>query len=216
MKELAAALLAVQKDAPALQKDALNPHFKSRYLSLESLMGQVLPVLNAHGIVLLQHPTVHEGQPALHTQLIHAESGEFVEDTMLLMMAKPDPQGQGSAITYARRYALMSALGLVADEDDDGATASQPRPQRATPTSNGDKATQPQHAKLAATLADLETLNPSTERENDWLKEVQSWLKAKGYPQSRAQLSRTQMSELIDHFEGVYEEQKSLAGTPFG
>lgn len=118
--KLEQALLAAQGDMPHLQRDAINPHFKSKFISLDTLMENVLPVLNKHGLVLLQLPTTVDGQPALRTRLVHAESGEGLEDTMLLMAAKDDPQGQGSAITYARRYSLMSTLGLVADEDDDG------------------------------------------------------------------------------------------------
>lgn len=114
------ALLAVQKEGISLQKNAINPHFKNKYISLDSLMTQVLPVLNAHGIVLLQQPTTVNGEPGLTTSLTLAETGESVVDTMPLILAKDDPQGQGAAITYARRYSLLSILGLVADEDTDG------------------------------------------------------------------------------------------------
>lgn len=129
MSELGKALLAFQSDMPALQRDAINPHFRNRHVSLENLMGHVLPKLNAAGLVVMQMPTVSRepgvgSVPALRTTILHAESGESIEDVMLLMPGKQDPQGQGSAITYARRYALMSALGLVADEDDDGNASS--------------------------------------------------------------------------------------------
>jgi hypothetical protein len=86
-------------------------------------MEQILPVLNSNGLLLLQLPTTVGGEPALRTSIVHEETGESIEDTMLLVLAKDDPQGQGSAITYARRYALMAALGLVADEDDDAEAA---------------------------------------------------------------------------------------------
>lgn len=117
---IAKALLDFQKAAPDLHRDSENPHFRSKFLSLEGLFGKVLPVANANGLVIQQWVTTLEGQPALTTRITHAESGESISDTMLLH-AKPDPQSQGSAITYARRYSLMAALGLVADEDDDGA-----------------------------------------------------------------------------------------------
>ena len=126
--DLAAALLAVQKSAPVLRKDSKNPHFKNTYIGLDSLMETILPLLNDNGLVLLQFPTIHGGAPALRTRILHAKTGTEIEDTMLLVLDRDNPQGQGSAITYARRYALMSILGLVADEDDDGAAAS-PRKQ---------------------------------------------------------------------------------------
>jgi ERF superfamily len=119
-----AALLAVQKAAPALQKNAINPHFGNKYVSLDSLMPQILPLLNENGLVLMQPPTHFEGAPALTTIITHPASGESVEFTMPLILDKQNSQGQGSAITYARRYALLSILGLVADVDDDGAKAS--------------------------------------------------------------------------------------------
>lgn len=120
---LAQALHKFQSEAPALQRDKINPHFRSAYLSLEGLIGEVLPALNRAGLVVVQLPCVVDGQPALRTRLIHAESGESIEETMLLLLAKSDPQGHGSGITYARRYALMAFLGLVADEDDDANAA---------------------------------------------------------------------------------------------
>lgn len=101
-------------------------------------MGHVLPLLTTEGIVVIQSPTVFEGIRALRTILIHAESNTQFEDTMALT-GKEDPQGQGSAITYARRYALMSILGLVADEDDDGTEAQPSRASKSTTTKRGAK-----------------------------------------------------------------------------
>jgi len=128
VSELGKALLQFQKNAPDLHRDATNPHFKSKFLSLEGLMGAVLPVANNCGLVISQFPTTADGtQPALRTRIEHADSGEFIEDVMLLVPEKEGPQAQGSALTYARRYSLMAALGLVADEDDDGNQASNGR-----------------------------------------------------------------------------------------
>lgn len=126
--QLSKALLALQKDMPTFQKDAINPHFKNTYISLDKLMDGLLPKLHEHGFVLLQGPdqTVH-GQPAIKTQLIHAATGQSVEGLLPLVLDKDTSQAQGSAMTYARRYALMSLLGLVADEDDDGEKASKPK-----------------------------------------------------------------------------------------
>lgn len=120
---LCEALLTAQGAMPNLQKNSINPHFRNKYISLDSLMENVLPVLNDNELILTQFPSNVGGLPALKTMLIHAPSGESIEDTMMLVLAKDDPQAQGSAITYARRYALMSILGLVADEDDDAEAA---------------------------------------------------------------------------------------------
>jgi hypothetical protein len=114
------ALAGFQERGVSLQKNAINPHFKNRYISLDSLLESVLPALTDVGILLVQEPTHINGEPALRTRLVHIESGDSLDSTMPLVLAKDDPQGQGSAITYARRYSLMSTLGLVADEDNDG------------------------------------------------------------------------------------------------
>jgi hypothetical protein len=123
MSEIWKALLEVQKEAPALQRDGLNPHFKSQYVTLETVMQTVLPILNRWGVVLVQ--TTNEAD-CLITKLVHSESGDHVASTMRLVMSKDDAQGYGSAMTYARRYAIMGMLGLVADADDDGNAASKP------------------------------------------------------------------------------------------
>lgn len=127
MSEMFADLLAAQKEMPALQKSGINPHFGNKYVPLEELLTTVIPILNKHNLVLLQMPTFAEGQAALEYRIVHT-SGESINNIMLLCAAKDDPQGQGSAITYARRYSLMSLLGLTADVDDDAEGAMR-RPQ---------------------------------------------------------------------------------------
>jgi uncharacterized protein (DUF3820 family) len=123
MSDLAQALHAFQADAPPIHLDATNPHFRNSYASLGGVVGAVRPVLNKHGLVYAQLPTHLGGLPALRTVVIHAESGEELESVMPLILPKQDPQGYGSALTYARRYALLSILGLVGDEDDDANAA---------------------------------------------------------------------------------------------
>lgn len=123
------ALLAFQAEAPKLPKDGVNPHFKSRFTKLDTIAETVRPLLNKHGLVWSTKPTRDEhGDPALHYRIAHAPSGESDEGTMPLLLVKQDPQAQGSAITYARRYAICAVLDLVADDDDDGNSASAPAP----------------------------------------------------------------------------------------
>lgn len=124
-KSLGEALLAAKLEMPALKRDAVNPHFKSKFISLGSLTDTVEPVLLKHGLLWSTFPCVDaNGNPALRYSLTHVPSGETIGDTMLLLLGKQDPQGQGSATTYGRRYALQAVLDLVADSDDDGEAAS--------------------------------------------------------------------------------------------
>jgi hypothetical protein len=116
--------VAAQAEFAPVAKDKDNPFFKSRYADLASVMATVQPVLARHKLAVTQLIgfTVDESGAArdtLTTILAH-ESGEALESVMLLHMPKKEPQAQGSATTYARRYALMSLLNIVADDDDDG------------------------------------------------------------------------------------------------
>ena len=124
--KLATALVAVQKEIPTPLKDkvAMAGTFSYAYVGLESVMPEALTILGKYDIALAQTVgTGEDGSTNLTTTLLHV-SGEWLTDTQPLLLTKDDSQGQGSAITYARRYGLMSALGIVAEEDDDGNEAS--------------------------------------------------------------------------------------------
>lgn len=147
--ELATALAAAQRELPAVLKDktAKGEKFSYRYVGLDTVMPAALAVLSTHGLAIAQ-PVGHtpEGDTTLTTILMH-KSGEWIADTQRLLLVKADPQGQGSAITYARRYGLMAMIGLVADDDDDAqeamprADASQEKPAARTPRAAPDRLT---------------------------------------------------------------------------
>jgi hypothetical protein len=118
IKELAAALAKVQGELKPAPKDSENPFFKSSYADLATVTKTALPVLSKNGLSVSQ---VAEGEGAITTQLMHT-SGEWIRGTLTLKPVKADPQGIGSALTYARRYALAAICGL-ATEDDDGNAA---------------------------------------------------------------------------------------------
>jgi hypothetical protein len=119
-----AAFVKAQKEfAPAL-KSSSNPHFKSRYADLAACVEAVIDALNNHGIGLIQRPIPDDRGVTIETVFVH-ESGEKMNGgSMHVPASKQDPQGYGSAATYARRYGLMAACG-IAPEDDDGNAASQ-------------------------------------------------------------------------------------------
>jgi hypothetical protein len=103
-----------------IPKSESNPFYKSKYAALPSLLDAIQIPLEESGLVFTQLP---DGE-YLTTLLIHFESGEFISSSYKMNPIKTDPQSIGSAITYARRYALGSILGLNIDEDDDGNKAS--------------------------------------------------------------------------------------------
>jgi hypothetical protein len=128
---LAAAMLRVQAEIedPAKNKRAdAGKRGSYRYADLPAVLDVVRPALTAHDLAVMQFPCEHDGQPALTTLLMHA-SGEWVETTIKLRPVQTDPQSVGSALTYARRYALLALCGIAADDDDDGRAGSQ-RPQQ--------------------------------------------------------------------------------------
>lgn len=127
IKQLSAALLKAQRSIKFASKDAKNPHFKSTYADLPAVIDAIKPALNDAGLVFLQTFSPSEaGFIAVTTRLMH-ETGEWIEDTATVPLPKSDPQGYGSAATYARRYSLAAITGLYQD-DDDGNAASNTKP----------------------------------------------------------------------------------------
>jgi hypothetical protein len=122
IKEISKAIIAFHSKVPKIKKEATNPFFKNKYASLSNILEVVSIPLNECGLAILQLPA---GMNQLETILLH-ESGEFISETYEMKPSKQDPQGQGSAITYQRRYALGAILSLNIDEDDDGNKASEP------------------------------------------------------------------------------------------
>ncbi|MDE7241029.1 ERF family protein [Desulfovibrio sp.] len=122
--KLAKALLNVQRQLLPAAKDATNPFTKSKYATLNSVMAASRDALLENGIWMCQCPVPVDtpGAIGLMTKLTHTESGQWQSSIAVVPLPKADPQGMGSAITYARRYALTAMLGLVT-EDDDGEAA---------------------------------------------------------------------------------------------
>lgn len=123
-KILAKALIQVQRHLVPATKDGTNPFTKSNYATLNSVMYTCREALLDCGIWLCQYPVPVENPNCLGlmTKLTHADSGQWQASLTVIPLPKSDPQGMGSAITYARRYALTAMLGIVT-EDDDGEAA---------------------------------------------------------------------------------------------
>ena len=120
IKELATALAKAQSEVKGALKDSNNPFFKSKYADLGSVWDAVREPLAKNNLAVVQFP---QGDCSLLTILTHS-SGEYMSASYTMTPTKKDPQGIGSAITYMRRYALQSVMG-VCPEDDDGNQASE-------------------------------------------------------------------------------------------
>jgi hypothetical protein len=148
LSTFAPAFVLAQAKIKAAEKDGVNKFFDNRrYAGLSSVMDACKEALNSEGIAVLQTPAPSEaGKLALATVLMH-KSGEWVSGTVTVPLAKADPQGYGSAMTYARRYSLAAMVGVCPEDDDgEGAVgrgtngqrqqATQRQPQRSAPPRN--------------------------------------------------------------------------------
>lgn len=147
---LSKALAAANKVVENATKNAVNPHFKNKYADLAAVLDTVRAVYADNGLSVIQAAGAVYIEQKLHavveTQLVH-ESGEWVRGTLMLPVKDPTAQGLGGAITYGRRYAL-AALAGIAQEDDDGNTASGAGP--------GPRSKPPAGAVTPARATDLE------------------------------------------------------------
>jgi len=155
--KLADALAKAQGQVRAAVKGNINPHFKSKYADLGAVFDACREALSKNGIAVSQVPSIGgetNTGAVLVTILMHS-SGEWLSGEYPLLPVKNDPQGFGSALTYARRYSLSSMVGIAADEDDDNAaSAGRKEYVGATPPSgNGQYITEKQCMELE-TLAD--------------------------------------------------------------
>ncbi len=124
IKNIAKALSDFQAEVKNPANSADNPFFKSKYAPLNEILNDVRPLLAKNGLSILQFPS-GDGQNIIVTTTLLHESGEWIEsDPLVLKATKADAQGAGSAITYARRYAVAAILGISSEDDDDGNMAS--------------------------------------------------------------------------------------------
>jgi hypothetical protein len=120
IKNIACALVKFQASVSKVAKESNNPFFKSKYASLANILDTIQKPLSECGLAISQFPDAN----ALTTIIVHAESGEWMESSYVMPVAKQnDPQAMGSAITYARRQSIGSILNLNIDDDDDGEKA---------------------------------------------------------------------------------------------
>ena len=122
----------------AAVKDSANPHYKSKYVSLDGVIDAITEGLQANNLYCVQQTDIVDGKIQLHTKFIHT-SGQWIGGIYPIHPVKNDPQGEGSALTYGRRYALMALAG-IAPEDDDGNAATKAATKQNKVSDNAGKA----------------------------------------------------------------------------
>jgi hypothetical protein len=130
------ALAQAQSEVENATKGSINPHFKNRYADLAEVLNTVRPVFASHGLSIVQSTSYDGSLVSVTTTILHAEGG-YISSTASCVPAKSDAQGVGASTTYLRRYALAAMTG-IAQEDDDGQSASHTR--TAAPASKEDVA----------------------------------------------------------------------------
>jgi hypothetical protein len=170
LNELYTALALAQGEIEAAAKDGKNPHFKSTYATLESVIEAVRGPLSKNGLSLMQMPDVTEHGVVLVNRLGH-KSGQWLESSYPVNPVQNTPQAMGSALTYARRYCIQSFV-LVPSSDDDGNEASKPAQKPIQPESSINKAAGLMRAVESEQRK--QTAKPTTEEQqvcsHKWLK----------------------------------------------
>ncbi len=173
--ELFAALAKAQAKFEMAEKAGANPHFKSRYATLASVVEAAREPLAEHGLCVMQLPgNAGIGNIAVTTILGHA-SGQWLESVLYVAPVKFDAQSAGSVITYLRRYALMSVLGIAPEDDDGEAAVARPEGRSAPARDDKTEAARNLYRTLqtrideAKTLDELERAIPDPSRAYDMI-----------------------------------------------
>jgi hypothetical protein len=199
LDKLIPALIKFQTVVKSPAKTKTNPHLKNKYADLSDIVDVVRGPLAENGLAISQLVCDN----AVTTMLLH-ESGQYLSATTTLTLERPTMQGLGSAITYARRYALSAILGIVADDDDDGHAAStttpakQNTPASAPPAAPNDGCSEPQRKKIFAMIGELKWDNTK----------AKSFLKEMVGVDSSKDLTKEQAKKVIDLLEKESEGAK--------
>lgn len=190
--KLAEALCKAQADMKPAVKEAENPFFHSSYADLATVSKAVFPVLTKHGLSISQ---ITEGEGSVTTILMHT-SGEWISGTLSLKPVKVDPQGIGSAITYARRYALSAICGLATEDDDDGNAGSEkPRVQaKAVAPTPSPEPEKPRLSIEQIQLIDIEEQNLDNAKTYDDLKKINESVMNSDLPEDIKAIFRTKLN----------------------
>lgn len=149
---LASAMAAAFGEIEGATKSAANPHFKSKYADITAVIEAIKPALIAHNLFFTQHPQPSEHGVTIETVLHHAAGERMSLGSLFVPANKNDAQGFGSALTYARRYALVTAFGVPVEDDDGNAAARGQSKGECAVSPSQPLAKEPAHSKLKTEL----------------------------------------------------------------
>lgn len=221
INEIGGALAKAQSELSNPPKNKTNPHFNSKYVDLSDGMDVIRKALGKHQIAVIQATKAEEGIIILHTRLLHS-SGQWVESTYPVC-GLDTHQKMGSALTYARRYAIFAMVGVAGEDDDDGNTAAiaKSAPKKAAPKVEVQAPPPPpENANMPASKQMDVGLTPEASEEvlNDMLdsliacesrSELQAWAEENKSKKSR--LLPAHQKEVLEAFKEKDAELKSNA-----
>ena len=215
---LAVALSAFQAQCEPATKNAANPHLKNKYADLASIWDAIREPLAVNGLAVVQLPAPGApGSLCLRTVLLH-KSGEWISSEIVMPLAKSDPQGYGSGLTYARRYALAAMLGITQEDDDaDRAVrgpAAQPAQQQQRPPQAQPKPSAPVMPDTAQTLTEPQMRKIGAEVTRTGLSKGQflDWMAFNTDGKtSRKDLTKAEATALIEHLANTADAEGEAA-----
>ena len=231
--EIASALAKAQELINPAAYDAANPHFRSRYATLASVMQSCRAALSKNQIAVVQGTTVSDKNVTVTTMLIHS-SGQFISDDIMIPVVQNTAQAIGSALTYGRRYGLSALVGIVSEEDDDANEAMPPvsttenkevrfTPQKSNQTSNNN-APQTVKAEVKAVRQPKEVservqkikqvfgLSAQIGHTPDEMKAIIGEIIGLDHPiKESAEIKDNQLDAIIENFTATLENQKKEA-----
>lgn len=216
IKELASALTKAQGEMPAVKFNATNPFLKNKYADLGAIIAASKPILAKHGLAVSQLSTSDDNRIGVETVLMH-QSGEYIASSLSMEIAdekgKSSAQVAGSIITYLRRYALASILGMYADEDGDGNEPESPNRKRTAMPRQSAKPEAPlTPADLSAAVQDTRQANGdkwARPMKPEVLKEALEKKYAVSKPATEKQMTTARIL-LINYF-GAREDERHQA-----
>lgn len=200
-----AALLGAQREFPPMKRDAVNPHFRSKYLTLDEIVSCLWPVLHKHGLVP-HWRTEQEGERLSVTFILHhVESGDALQNSLVVAESGVNAQRMGSNLTYLRRYTAVPLLGIAPDEDDDGNEGAKPEPGAPAASSGAQRRRAPDQVGDSPTSTPAATPGEGEVPFEDGCPSLASWKKKL--------LAKEDCAAILAFAKGVVDYDK-LAGRP--
>ena len=205
INELATALAKAQGSMTHAKKDSDNPFFKSSYADLASVWEACRKQLSDNGLSIVQLPEEATTGLVLRTMLLHS-SGQYITSHYSIPVSKNDAQAYGSALTYARRYALAAIVGVYQDDDDANGATGKPEAPKAVQQNKPQPAPEPQKEQELITAPQIQKLQIVAKEQGLTTEDMKAILAWKYKVDSSKKLSKVAASYMIEHLPQLWSD----------